>query len=74
MIETFIDILTSRKVALHDICLPIVDIDEVVQAHINALESNINGERIALVSGSINEGEISRILSESYRSYGYNVQ
>jgi len=74
MIETLIDILTSRKVAVHDICLPIVDIDDVVAAHINALESKINGERIALVSGTITEGEISHILSESYQSYGYHVQ
>ena len=66
--------LTGYMVAIPDIPVPLVDVRDVVTAHIAALNKpEVAGKRFLLVTDTINMRVIAQIISEEFKPQGYRV-
>lgn len=69
---TCIGLLTGKIAVTVGVSLPIVDVRDVVAAHIAALEKpEAAGNRYALVTGNITLKEIARMLADEFKPQGY---
>lgn len=71
--DTCIGLLTGKFPVTVGVNLPLVDVRDVVKAHIAALEkSEAAGNRYALVSGNITLKQMAQMMIEEFKPQGYN--
>lgn len=70
--ETISSILTGKMARLPQMYVPVVDVRDVADAHINALTAK-GDERYALTEGTYSVKDLSLMIEKDFKGFGYKV-